>query len=232
MNLAIPPRFKSAKIPPYDGSQDLDAHLEAFKTEMMFNKITGPFKAKIFAMTLIGQAMTWITRLPRNSIDSFEDLARTFRLNYATSKAHPMSAYALGRIRQRENESFLKYLDLFKEAALKVRKLTEPVHLYLIISGLDGESPLAKSIYKNPINDLEEFRRRSDKYIDVEDMQRAYGESRGRSPNRQSPSKKSKDRYLQGSKKASNSHNKRSDERSSKTKFGSYAPFNMSRSRI
>ncbi|XP_061357324.1 uncharacterized protein LOC133301678, partial [Gastrolobium bilobum] len=63
-------------------------------------------------------------------------------------------------------------------------------------------------------------------------MQRAYNESRGRSPNRQSPNKRSKDRDRQGSKKASNSHNKRSDERSSRTKFDNYAPLNMSRSRI
>ncbi|XP_061359405.1 uncharacterized protein LOC133303500 [Gastrolobium bilobum] len=146
---------------------------------MLFNGITGPIKARIFATTLTGQAMTWITRLPRNSIYSFEDLARTFRLNFATSKVHPMPAYALGRIRQKENESLRKYLDRFKDAALKVRGLTEAVHLHLIISGLDGDSPLARSIYKNPVNDLEEFKRRSDKYIDVEDMQKAYVESRG-----------------------------------------------------
>ncbi|XP_061361951.1 uncharacterized protein LOC133305727 [Gastrolobium bilobum] len=172
MNLAIPSRFKSAKIPPYAGSQDPEAHLEAFKTEMLFNGITEPIKARIFATTLTGQAMAWITRLPRNSIDSFEDLDRTFRLNFATSKAHPMPAYALGRIRKKENESLRKYLNRFKDATLKVRNLTEPVHLHLIISGLDGDSPLTKSIYKNPVNDLEEFRRRSDKYIDVEDMQK------------------------------------------------------------
>ncbi|XP_061355429.1 uncharacterized protein LOC133299956 [Gastrolobium bilobum] len=211
MNLAILLRFKSARIPPYDGSQDPDAHLEAFKIEMLFNGITGPIKARIFATTLIGQEMAWITRLPRNSIDSFEELARTFHLNFATSKAHLMPAYALGRIRQKENESLRKYLDRFKDAALKVRDLTEPVHLHLIISGLDGDSPLAKSIYKNPINDLEEFQQRSDKYIDVEDMQKAYGETRGRSPNRRSPSKKNKDRDQRGSKKGNDSHDKRSD---------------------
>ncbi|XP_061350303.1 uncharacterized protein LOC133295480 [Gastrolobium bilobum] len=233
MNLAIPPRFKSAKIPPYDRSQDPEAHLEAFKTEMLFNGITGPIKARIFAATLTGQAMAWITRLPRHSIDSFEDLARTFRLNFATSKAHPMSAYALGRIRQKENESLRKYLDRFKDAALKVQNLTEPVHLHLIISGLDGDSPLAKSIYKNPVNDLEEFRRRSDKYIDVEDMQKAYGESRGRSPNHGSPSKKNnKDRDQRGSKKSKDTRDKRSEDLSPRRKYDDYTPLNMSRSRI
>ncbi|XP_061343998.1 uncharacterized protein LOC133289972 [Gastrolobium bilobum] len=199
MKLAIPPRFKSAKIPPYDGSQDPEAHLEAFKTEMLFNGITGPIKARIFATTLTGQAMAWITRLPRNSIDSFEDLARTF---------------------------------WFKDAALKVWNLTEPVHLHLIISGLDGDSPLAKPIYKNPVNDLEEFRRRSDKYIDVEDMQKAYGESRGRSPNHRSPSKKNKDRDQRGAKKGKDTRENRSDNRSPRSKYDDYTPLNMSRIRI
>ncbi|XP_061346033.1 uncharacterized protein LOC133291740 [Gastrolobium bilobum] len=232
MNLAITPRFKSVRIPPYDESQYSDAHLEAFNTEMLFNGITGPIKARIFATTLTSQAMSWITRLPRNSIDSFEDLARTFRLNFATSKAHPMPAYALGIIRQKENESLRKYLDRFKDVALKVRNLTEPVHLHLIISGLDGDSPLAKSIYKNPVNDLEEFRRRSDKYIDIEDIHKAYGESRGRSPNRWSPSKNNKDRDQQGSKKGNDSRDKRSDDRSPRTKYDTYTPLNMSISRI
>ncbi|XP_061360143.1 uncharacterized protein LOC133304173 [Gastrolobium bilobum] len=233
MNLAIPLRFKSAKIPPYDESQDPEAHLEAFKTEMLFNGITGPIKARIFATTLTGQAIAWITRLLRNSIDSFKDLARTFRLNFATSKAHPMPAYALGRIRQKENESLRKYLDRFKDAALKVRSLTEAVHLHLIISGLDGDSPLAKSIYKNPVNDLEEFRQRSDKYIDVEDMQKVYVESRGRSPTRRSPSKKNnKDRDQRGSKKSKDTRDKRSEDRSPRRKYDDYTPLNMSRSRI
>ncbi|XP_061341104.1 uncharacterized protein LOC133287490 [Gastrolobium bilobum] len=232
MNLAIPPRFKSTRIPPYDGSQDLEAHLEAFKTEMLFNGIT-PIKARIFTTTLTGQAMTWITRLPRNSIDSFEDLARTFRLNFATSKAHPMPTYALGRIRQKENESLRKYLDRFKDAALKVRGLTEAVHLHLIISGLDGDSSLAMSIYKNPVNDLEEFRQRSDKYIDVEDMQKVYVESRGRSPTCRSPSKKNnKDRDQRGSKKAKDTRDRRSKDRSPRRKYDNYTPLNMSRSRI
>ncbi|XP_061375375.1 uncharacterized protein LOC133317523, partial [Gastrolobium bilobum] len=233
MNLAIPPRFKSTRIPPYDGSQDPEAHLEAFKTEMLFNGITGPIKARIFATTLPGQAMTWITRLPRNSIDSFEDLARTFRLNFATSKVHPMPAYALGRIRQKENESLRKYLDRFKDAALNVRGLPEAVHLHLIISGLDGDSPLARSIYKNPVNDLEEFRRRSDKYIDVEDMQKVYVESRGRSPPRRSPSRKNnKDRDQKGSKKAKDARDKRSEERSPRRRYDDYTPLSVSRSKI
>ncbi|XP_061364035.1 uncharacterized protein LOC133307528 [Gastrolobium bilobum] len=233
MNLAIPPRFKGTRIPPYDRSQDPEAHLEAFKTEMLFNGITGPIKARIFATTLTGQAMTWITRLPRNSIDSFEDLARTFRLNFSTSRVHPMPAYALGRIRQKENESLRKYLDRFKDAALKVRGLTEAVHLHLIISGLDGDSPLARSIYKNPVNDLEGFRRRSDKYIDVEDMQKVYVESRGRSPTRRSPSRKNnKDRDQKGSKKAKDTRDKRSEDRSPRRRYDDYTPLSMARSKI
>ncbi|XP_061372944.1 uncharacterized protein LOC133315354 [Gastrolobium bilobum] len=233
MNLAIPPRFKSTRIPPYDGSQDPEAHLAAFKIEMLFNGITGPIKARIFETTLTGQAMTWISRLTRKLIDSFDDLARTFRLNFATSKVHQMPPYTLGRIRQKENESLRKYLDRFKDASLKVRGLTEAVHLHLIISGLDGDSPLARSIYKNPVNDLEEFRRRSDKYIDVEDMQKVYVESRGRNPTRRSPSKKNnKERDQKGSKKGKDSHDKRSDDRSPRRKYDDYTPLNMSRSRI
>ncbi|XP_061357139.1 uncharacterized protein LOC133301520 [Gastrolobium bilobum] len=200
---------------------------------MLFNGITGPIKARIFATTLTGQAMTWITRLPRNSIDSFEDLAQTFRLNFATSKVHLMSTYALGRIRQKENESLRKYLDRFKDAALKVRGLTEAVHLHLIISGLDGDSPLARSINKNPVNNLEEFRRRSDKYIDMEDMQKIYVESRGRSPTRRSPSKKNnKDRDHKESKKAKDTRDKRSKNRSPRRKYDDYTPLNVSRSKI
>ncbi|XP_061362805.1 uncharacterized protein LOC133306495 [Gastrolobium bilobum] len=143
-----------------------------------------------------------------------------------------MPAYALGRIRQKENESLRKYLDRFKDAALKVRNLTEPVHLHLIISGLDGDSQLAKSICKNPINDLEEFRRRSNKYIDVEDIQKAYGESRGRSPNHGSPStKNNKDRDQRGSKKSKDTRDK-TEDRSQRRKYDDYSPLNMSRSRI
>ncbi|XP_061362724.1 uncharacterized protein LOC133306421 [Gastrolobium bilobum] len=144
---------------------------------MYIRGIDEPLISRIFAITLTGAAQAWFSTLPANSIGSFEEFGENFLLNFATSKKHPKSEFSLGKIHQQPDETLQRYLNRFKDVALQVPGLQENVHVHLIVAGLDGTSRLAKSLYKDPVKTLEEFRTRSKKYVELEQMGIANAQS-------------------------------------------------------
>ncbi|XP_061351448.1 uncharacterized protein LOC133296473 [Gastrolobium bilobum] len=197
---------------------------------MYIRGIDEPLISRIFAITLTGAAQTWFSTLPANSIGSFEEFGQKFLLNFATSKKHPKSEFALGKIRQQPGETLQKYLNRFKDAALQVPGLQENVHVHLIVAGLDGASRLAKSVYKDPVRTLEEFRTRSKKYLKLEQMEIANAQSdegkRG-SPRRRSPAPKGKEQI---DNKKKDQRPRIPDMRDRVGRYDKYTPLNASRS--
>ncbi|XP_061362806.1 uncharacterized protein LOC133306496 [Gastrolobium bilobum] len=199
---------------------------------MYIRGIDEPLISRIFTVTLTGAAQAWFSTLPANSIGSFEEFGQKFLLNFATSKKHPKSEFALGKIRQQPGETLQKYLNRFKDAALQVPGLQENVHVHHIVAGLDGGSRLAKSVYKDPIKTLEEFRTRSKKYLELEQMEIAnaqYDEVNRTSPRRRSPPPKGKERV---DSKKKDQHQRIPDMRERIGRYDKYTPLNASRSQI
>ena len=58
----------------YDGTKDPHEHIAAFEMVMNLYGQLGPIMAKLFATTLLGKAQEWFTTLPRESIESYEEL--------------------------------------------------------------------------------------------------------------------------------------------------------------
>ncbi|XP_061338064.1 uncharacterized protein LOC133284942 [Gastrolobium bilobum] len=203
---------------------------------MYIRGIDEPLISRIFAITLTGAAQAWFSTLPANSIGSFEEFRQKFLLNFATNKKHPKSEFALGKIRQQPGETLQKYLNRFKDAALQVPGLQENVHVHLIVAGLDGASRLAKSVYKDPVRTLEEFRTRSKKYLELEKMEIANAqpdEGKRASPRRRSPPPpppaKGKERVEH---KKKDQRQRIPDMRDRIDRYDKYTPLNASHSQI
>ncbi|XP_061355090.1 uncharacterized protein LOC133299625 [Gastrolobium bilobum] len=108
-------------------------------------------------------------------------------------------------------------------AALQVPRLSENVHLHLVIAGLCGSSRLAKSIYKDPVRTLVEFTARSKKYLELEQMEIENMDQKHQ-PN---PMKKL------GNQRQNDSRGKRQDERApTRERFEKYTSLNSSRFQI
>ncbi|XP_061354161.1 uncharacterized protein LOC133298814 [Gastrolobium bilobum] len=194
--------------------------------------IDEPLISRIFAVTLTGEAQAWFSTLPANSIGSFEEFGQKFLLNFATSKKHPKSEFALGKIRQQPGETLQKYLNRFKDVALQVPGLQENVHVHLIVAGLDGGSRLAKSVYKDPVKTLEEFRTSSKKYLELEQMKITNAQSdegNRTSPRRRSPPPKGKERV---DSKKKDQRQRIPDMRDRMGRYDKYTPLDASRSQI
>ncbi|KAL5819936.1 hypothetical protein ACOSQ4_023778 [Xanthoceras sorbifolium] len=71
----------------YNGTGDLDDHLDTYLDWMNMQGASDALKCKIFPLTLIGDARTWISRLKRQSISSFAELQR--ELSWSLSKNGP-----------------------------------------------------------------------------------------------------------------------------------------------
>jgi len=75
---------------------------------------------KVFPTSLKGVTLNWFTRLPPQSIDSFETLVTKFGSQFTTSKPHHMTSIALVNIRQEEKESLRTFMDRLDKVALNI----------------------------------------------------------------------------------------------------------------
>ncbi|XP_061361061.1 uncharacterized protein LOC133304983 [Gastrolobium bilobum] len=128
--------------------------------------------------------------------------------------------------------SFEEFGEKFKDAALQVPGLQENVHVHLIVAGLDGASRLAKSVYKDPVRTLEEFKTLSKKYLELEQMEITNVQSKdGKRMSSRSRSPTPREKERTGNKKKY-SRSRIPDDRDRVGKYEKYTPLNASRSQI
>lgn len=63
-----------ANVKTYDGTGDPDDHLKFFESAATIENCPQPVWCHMFNSTLVGNARTWFSKLPRRSIDGFEEL--------------------------------------------------------------------------------------------------------------------------------------------------------------
>jgi hypothetical protein len=74
----MPDKFKMPRVEKYDGSRDLQAHLEAFREHIILHGTSDKIACRAFPLTLKGVAKNWFTGLPPKSVNTFKELGRLF----------------------------------------------------------------------------------------------------------------------------------------------------------
>nr|KYP48409.1 Retrovirus-related Pol polyprotein from transposon opus [Cajanus cajan] len=95
MQTALLDHWKSLPLDKYDGTTDPDEHVDVFLTQVTLSTNDDAALCRIFPTSLKGRALSWFTRLPANSIDSFSTLASQFTIQFATSRPHQLTSLAL-----------------------------------------------------------------------------------------------------------------------------------------
>ncbi|GKF18795.1 hypothetical protein Tco_0063713 [Tanacetum coccineum] len=72
-------------IKTYDGSEDPEDHLKIFQSAAKTERWAMPTWCHMFNSTLTGNARVWFDDLPKETIDSYDDLKKTFLENYCRS---------------------------------------------------------------------------------------------------------------------------------------------------
>ncbi|GKF36749.1 reverse transcriptase domain-containing protein [Tanacetum coccineum] len=91
-----------ANVKTYDGTGDPDDHLKIFESAATIENWPQPVWCHMFNSTLVGNARNWFSKLPRRSIDGFEELRRAFRLNFTQRKKCAKNPVELARVKQRQ----------------------------------------------------------------------------------------------------------------------------------
>ena len=101
-----PPRgFVMSSFAMYDGSSNLYDHMLHFNQAMILNAGDDQLLCKVFPASLKGPALAWFHKLPRGSINTFDELWATFISQYLCSVRQKGNISSLQSILKREDES-------------------------------------------------------------------------------------------------------------------------------
>ncbi|GJZ76229.1 reverse transcriptase domain-containing protein [Tanacetum coccineum] len=104
----------------YDGSGDPEDHLKLFKAAAKTKRWAMPTWCHMFNSTLTRNAIVWFDKLPRESIDSYEDLRTAFRENYLQQTKHIKDPVEIHHIKQRDRESTEDFMERYKVEILDI----------------------------------------------------------------------------------------------------------------
>ncbi|GJS31610.1 reverse transcriptase domain-containing protein [Tanacetum coccineum] len=101
-------------IKTYDGSDDPEDHLKNFQSATKTERWAMPTWCHMFNSTLIGNARVWFDELPKETIDSYDDLKKAFLENYLQQKKCIKDPVEIHNIRQRDGESTKEFVWRYK----------------------------------------------------------------------------------------------------------------------
>ena len=102
--------------------------MDAYTTHMslytsddaMLCRVFPTFLKGVFPTFLKGATLSWFTKLPPNSIDSFATLVVKFETQFSTSRSHHLTSIVLVGICQEKGESLRTFVDRFSKVAMSI----------------------------------------------------------------------------------------------------------------
>ena len=135
----LPPKFKTPSLDSYDGTHDPFDHIATFKTTMHLQGVLDEIMCRAFPTTLKGPARVWFSKIPSNSVSSFEELSKLFVNNFIGGQRHKRSSSSLLTIEQGENESLRSFITCFNQEALTVDEVDDKLLLAAFHNGVNSD---------------------------------------------------------------------------------------------
>ena len=105
---------------------------------------------KAFPTTLKGLARVWFSKIPPNSISSFNELSKLFVNNFIRGQRHKCSSSSLLTIEQGENESLWSFVTRFNKEALTVNEMDDKLLLAAFHNGVNSSLFIHKLYEQEP----------------------------------------------------------------------------------
>ncbi|MCS5023631.1 retrotransposon gag domain-containing protein, partial [Staphylococcus aureus] len=212
----------------YDGTSDPQDHLTAFTDKMNFLNARDLALCKAFPLTLKGNTRTWFSKLPRNSVSSFEDLSRKFLRYFSVSKKTNRTTGSLFNIVQETSKSLRAYYQRFNKATLEIESLQTEVASEAFGQGVRYVD-LQKELDREKPQTYEETAKIVFKFLNQEEGEQArvariQGSSKRLRENRFSPKREIKNRRILPSRRREDSPPPR--------RYTTFTPLNQSRAAI
>ena len=111
---------------------------------------------RAFPTTLKGLARVWFSKIPTNSVSSFEELSKLFVNNFIGGQRYKRSSSSLLTIEQGENESLQSFITRFNREALMVDEMDDKLLLAAFHNGINSDL-FIHNLYKQKPQTMVEF---------------------------------------------------------------------------
>ena len=105
---------------------------------------------RAFLTTVKGPARVWFSKIPSNSVSSFEELSKLFVSNFIGGQRHKCSSSNLLTIEQGENESLRLFITHFNREVLSVDEVDDKLLLATFHNGVNFDLFIHKLYEKEP----------------------------------------------------------------------------------
>ena len=146
----LPTKFKMPSLDLYDGMRDPFDYIATFKTTMHFQGVPDEIMCRAFPTTLKSLARVWFSKIPPNSVSSFEELSKLFVNNFIGGQRHKRSSSILLTIIQGENESLQSFITRFNRESLTVDEVDDKLLLAAFHNGVNSDLFIHKLYEKEP----------------------------------------------------------------------------------
>ena len=146
----LPSKFKLPSLVLNDGTRDPFDHIATFKTTMHLQGVPNEIMCRAFPTTLKGPARVWFSKIPPNSVSSFEELSKLFVNNFIGEQRHKRSSSSLLTIEQGENESLQSFITRFNREALSMDEVDDKLLLAAFHNEVNSDLFIHKLYEKEP----------------------------------------------------------------------------------
>ena len=122
---------------------------------------------RAFPTTLKGLAQVWFSKIPSNTVSSFEELSKLFVNNFIKGQRHKCSLSSLLTIEQGENESLRSFITCFNREALIVDKMDNKLLLEAFHNGVNSDLFIHK-LYKQEPQTMAELIHSAQNFMNAE----------------------------------------------------------------
>ncbi|GJX82135.1 reverse transcriptase domain-containing protein [Tanacetum coccineum] len=123
-------------IKTYDGSEDPEDHLKKFHAAAKMKCWAMPTWCHMFNSTLTGNARVWFDDLPKESIDSYNDLREAFLENYLQQKKCIKDPVEIHNIKLKDRESTKEFVRRYKLECRDVKGAPECMKISRFMHGI------------------------------------------------------------------------------------------------
>jgi hypothetical protein len=171
-----PANFRAGTYPKYNGSTDPAQYIMSYQVAVASSGGDDATMAKSFIIALEGPALTWFTRLPPLSIDSWRSLRDKFLLNFQGYRPDTDALAELSLCKQLEKETLREYYRKFLTLKSQLPSVDDQIAIHYAISGLRA-GVLYSHCIRDPPKNLQELYQLFEKYAKSEELHQRKVES-------------------------------------------------------
>jgi hypothetical protein len=171
-----PANFRVGTYPKYNGSTDPAQYIMSYQVTIASSGGDDATMAKSFIIALEGPALTWYTRLPPLSIDSWRSLRDKFLLNFQGYRLDTDALAELSLCKHLERETLREYYRKFLTLKSQLPSVDDQIAIHYAISGLRA-GVLYSHCIRDPPKNLQELYQLLEKYGRSEELHQRKVES-------------------------------------------------------